>query len=228
MNGPITVSRWFLSALVALMTIVIFPDGRAAASVVNFDDIDASAGDVILDSLSPYQGFDWANFSAYTNTPDFTGFNNGIVSSPNAAYTSGDSLGSPIVSTISSTSAFDFVSAYLGAGWYDGLDVTVEGFDGATKDFSKTVTVDTSGAQLFSFNFDGIDELKIFSTVTGTTTDAYGCGASGCSQVTLDDLTFTPSSGPPPPAVPEPSMAGIAGLGFLALAAFRHARARRS
>ena len=226
MNGPITVSRCLLS-LAVLMTIVIFADGRACASVVNFDDLDASLGDIILDSLSPYQGFDWANFSVYTNTPGFTGFNNGIVSSPNAAYTSGDSLGSPIISTISSTSAFDFVSAYLGAGWYDGLNVTVEGFDGATEDFSKTVTVDTSGAQLFTFNFDGIDELKIFSTVTTSTTDPFGCGPSGCSNVTLDDLTFTPSSGPPP-AVPEPSMAGIAGLGFLALVAFRHARARRS
>src|SRR5579862_684022 len=145
MNSPIAISRCLLS-LAVLMTIVIFADGRATASVVNFDDIDASGGDVILDTLSPYQGFDWTNFSVYTNTPDFTGFNNGIVSSPNAAYTSGDSLGSPIVSTISSTSAFDFVSAYLGAGWYDGLNVTVEGFDGATQDFSKTVTVNTSGA----------------------------------------------------------------------------------
>lgn len=201
----------------------------AAAMVINFDDIDASGGDVILDALSPYQGFDWTNFSVYNqSTSGFAGFNNGVVSSPNAAYTSGDSLGSPIISTITSTSAFDFVSAYLGSGWYDGLDVTVEGFDGATQDFSKTVTVGTSGAQLFAFNFDGIDKLEIFSTVTGSTTDPFRCGASGCSQVTLDDLTLTPSSGPPPPAVPEPSMAGIAGLGFLALAAFHRARARRS
>ena len=211
-----------------IAALVILGALPAAATVINFDDIDASGGDVILDSLSPYQGFDWTSFSVYTSTPGFTGFDNGIVSSPNAAYTSGDSLGSPIVSTISSTSNFDFVSAYLGAGWYDGLDVTVEGFNNGTEDFSKTVTVNTSGAQLFTFNFDGINKLEIFSTVTGSTTDPFGCGASGCSQVTLDDLTFTPSSGPPPPPVPEPSMAGIAALGFLALAAFHRARARRS
>ena len=221
MTRPAAFQGFVIAAVVFLAAL------PAAATVINFDDIDASGADVILDTLSPYQGLDWTNFSVYTSTPGFLGFNNGIVSSPNAAYTSGDSGGSPIISTISSTSAFDFVSAYLGSGWYDGLEVTVEGFDGATEDFSKTVTVNTSGAQLFTFNFDGIDSLEIFSTVTGSTTDPYGCGASGCSNVTLDDLTFTPSSGPPP-AVPEPSMAGVAGLGFLALAAFRHSRARRS
>jgi hypothetical protein len=210
--------------MAAVATLAVIP---AAATVINFDDIDASGGFVILDTLSPYQGFDWTNFSVYTNYYGLPGYDNGIVSSPNAASTSGDSLGSPIISTISSTASFDFVSAYLGSGWYDGLNVTVEGFDGATMDFSKTVTVNTEGAQLFTFNFDGIDELKIFSTVTTSTTDPYFCGVSGCSQVTLDDLTFTPASGPPPP-VPEPSMTGIAGLGILALAAFRHARARRS
>jgi len=209
-----------------MTAVVILAALPATASVINFDDIDASGGFVILDTLSPYHGFDWTNFSVYT-TNFLPGFDNGIVSSPNAASTAGDSGGSPIISTISSTSAFDFVSAYLGAGWYDGLDVTVEGFNGPTEDFSKTVTVDTEGAQLFTFNFDDIDKLEIFSTVTGSTTDPYGCGPSGCSQVTLDNLTFTPASGPPP-SVPEPSMVGIAGLGFLALAAFHRAGARRS
>jgi len=223
-------TRPFFSGIAVGAVVVLAALPAAAATVVNFDDIDASSGDVILDLLSPYQGFDWTNFSVYNvnNTSGFPGFTNGVVSSPNAAYTSGDSGGSPLISIISSTSSFDFVSAYLGAGWYDGLNVTVEGFDGSTEDFSKTVTVGTGGAQLFTFNFDGINKLEIFSTVTGSTTDPFGCGASGCSQVTLDDLTFTPSSGPPPPPVPEPSMANIAALGFLALAAFHRARARRS
>ena len=68
----------------------------AQATIVNFDDIDASAGDVSLDAVSPYQGFTWSNFFAYTAAPGFPGFNNGIVSHPNAAYTGGDELGVPI------------------------------------------------------------------------------------------------------------------------------------
>jgi hypothetical protein len=57
----------------------------AFAAVVNFDDLDASARDVSLDAISPYQGFTWTNFFAYTSAPGFPGFNNGILSPPNAA-----------------------------------------------------------------------------------------------------------------------------------------------
>jgi hypothetical protein len=190
----------------------------SAAEIINFDDIDASAGDVILDSLSPYHGFDWKNFSIYTSTPGFPGFNNGIVSAPSAAYTAGDALGSPIVSSITATSPFNFISGDFGSGWYDGLNVTVNGLDNGTQEFSKTVTVNTQGTQLFTFNFTSINELDIFSTVTSTTTDPFGCGPSGCSEVTLDDLTLTPA----PSSVPEPSPRVLLGFVVLALAAARH------
>ena len=185
----------------------------AFASVVTFDDLDATAGDISLDGISPYQGFIWVNFSAYTSTPGFPGFNNGIVSSPNGAYTAGDALGTPIVSTITAADTFNFVSAEFGAGWYDGLNVTVQGFLGGSMLFNQTVTVDTEGAQLFLFNFTGIDQLAFFSTVTGSTTDPFGCGVAGCSQITLDDLTFTAASS----AVPEPSKIGLTLLPLSAL-----------
>ena len=87
---------------------------------INFDDIDASLGDVPLDSLSPYQGLNWGNFSAYTSVPGFPGYNNGIVSSPNAAYTAGDAFGAPIVSVITRTSGF-------------GLSVTLTGLYGGSR-----------------------------------------------------------------------------------------------
>jgi hypothetical protein len=64
-----------------------------AAATIGFDDIDATAGDVLLNGISLCQGYGWTNMSVYTNTPGFPGFNNGIVSSPNAAYTAGDALG---------------------------------------------------------------------------------------------------------------------------------------
>jgi hypothetical protein len=215
--------------LLFLSILFIWGLPSATAAVIGFDDLDATAGDIILDNLNPYQGFTWTNFSVYTYAPGFPGFNNGIVSAPNAAYTVGDALGSSIVSTITAASSFDFISAYLGSGWYDGMNVTVDGLLNGTQEFSQTVTVNTEASQLFTFNFNDITELDIFSQVTASTSDPYGCGPSGCSQITLDDLTFAPSSGGPPPPPPPPSSTvpeptslvlmglGLAGFSFLRL-----------
>jgi len=192
----------------------------AFSCTINFDDLDASSGDILLDTLNSYQGFSWTNFSVYTNIPGFPGFNNGIVSAPNAAYTSGDAQGSAIVSTITASTPFDFVSAYVGSGWYDGLSATFEGFDAGTEIFSKSVTVNTSGPQLLAFNINSVDEVRVFSTMTSATADPYGCGSSGCSQLTLDDVTITPAVRPPP-SVPEPSTLLLPVIGVSALTVLR-------
>jgi hypothetical protein len=191
----------------------------AAAEIITFDDINASSGDVLLDSLNPYHGFTWTNVSVYTSTPGFPGFNNGIVSPPNAAYTAGDALGSPIVSTITAP-LFDFTSAYLGSGWYDGLNVTLTGLLDGTQEFSRTVTVNTQGAQLFTFNFNDINELEVFSTASASTTDPYGCGPSGCSQITLDNVNLTLLAS----TVPEPRTFVFVASVLLLLVAYRHKR----
>lgn len=214
-------TRYRGSELLILFSAALLCASHAAASTITFDDIDATAGDVILTS---YQGYNWTNFSVYTSTPGFPGFNNGIVSAPNGAYTSGDALGSPIVSAITASNAFNFIGAYLGSGWYDGLSVTLNGLYNGAEEFSQTVTVDTEGAQLFTFNFDGINELDIYSTITSSTIDPYGCGPSGCSQVTLDDVTITPGVPPPPTTTPEPMSFLLAGVGFCALVMFRRPR----
>jgi len=214
------------SALLFALIISISASVPMHAGIINFDDIDASLGDIPLDGLSPYQGLTWANFSAYTSVPGFPGFNNGIVSSPNAAYTAGDAFGSPIISTITRATGFDFTSAYLGSGWYDGLSVTLNGLTNGVQDFTQTVTVNTEAPQLFTFDFTGITELDIFSTVTTSTTDPYGCGPSGCSQVTLDDLNVTLLNNPPPSTVPEPGTLSLLCLALFALVA--SPRLRRS
>jgi hypothetical protein len=101
-----------LSALV--LTVAIIAGRPAFEGVVNFDDLDTSAGDVSLDAISPYQGFNWTNFSAHTTTPGFPGFSNGIISQPNAAFTVGDALGAPSIGSITAATPFDFGTASMG------------------------------------------------------------------------------------------------------------------
>jgi hypothetical protein len=196
----------------------------AIADSINFDDLDASAGDVVLDGLSPYHGFTWTNFSAYTATPGFPGFNNGIVSGPNAAYLGGGLSGTLFVGTITATNPFNFVSANFGSGWYDGLNLTLSGSLNGTQKFNQTVTVSTNGAQLFNFNFTGINKLQFSSTVTAATTDPYACGPSGCGHATLDNFTFTG----PVAVTPEPSTLLLFGSGASLLLGIRRRRKKSS
>lgn len=203
----------------------------AFALTVTFDDIDASAADVSLDGLSPYQGFTWTDFFAYTTFPGFPGFNNGIVSPENAAYSGGEFFGTtvtPVIGKIQSADAFDFVSAWLGSGYYDGLNLTVQGLLGGTVLFSQAVTVDTGGAQFIAFNYTGIDELNFFGTQTAQTTDPFLCGDFNCTQFTVDDLIFAPASEPPPPpnSVPEPSSLALIALGAFAAGVRRREKRR--
>ncbi len=144
------------SVLIALITTAPLWGG-----IINFDDINASSSDVPLDGLGSYQGLNWTNFSASTSVPGFPGYNNGIVSSQNAAYTAGDAFGSPIVSSIARTNGFDFTSAWLGSGWYDGLNVTLNGLSNGSQEFTQTVTVNTEAPQLFTFDFMDITELDL-------------------------------------------------------------------
>lgn len=177
----------------------------AQALPLNFDDLNASTGDIDL-SGSHYQGYSWSNFSAYDTTNSFFGFSNGVVSGTNAVYTGGElnsgSVISPLMGSLISSSLFDVGGAYLAAGYYDGLDVRVEGLLNGSLLFSTTVTVSSTAAHLFTFNFTGIDQLDFFALVTANTSDPYGCGSFNCTQFTVDDLavqTHNGNTGAAPP-----------------------------
>ena len=192
------------------------------AATINFDDIDASAGDVIL---TGYQGYNWTNFSAYTYAPGFPGFNNGIVSSQNAAYSNG-------VGKISAATTFDFTGAAFGSGYYDDLSVTVQGLLGGIVYYSQTVTVNTEAVQLYSFSFAGIDTLTLTTTTTAGTTDPYSCGPVGCSYFTIDNAVLTSDAtmppGPPVTTItPEPPAWTLLALGLLAMLPLGRMRASR-
>lgn len=195
----------------------------AHAGTITFDDVDASAGDVDISSLNPYQGYSWTNFYITTSTPGFPGFNNGIVSGPNAAYSGGQTYSGgaivPVVGSLQSTAGlFDFTSADLGSGYYDGLNLTVEGSKSGAVLFDQTVTLGTTGAQLFNFDYTGIDTLSFFASTSASTTDPYQCGSFNCTQFTVDNLTVAPATSVPTPGT-VPLI--LSGLGALALRARR-------
>ena len=191
------------------------------ATPITFDDIDASFGDVSLDGISPYQELTWTNFYVYTAFAGFDGFNNGVVSGTNGAYSGGETFGSgiaPVVGTITSDSLFNLESLYLGSGYYDGLQVTIEGKRAGSTIASTTVNVDTTGAVFTNLNFLGLNEIDIYAVATASTTDPYFCGSFNCTQFTIDDLTLSPSSYTPPPSlVSEPSTLPLFGLAAITL-----------
>ncbi|MEQ1742928.1 MAG: RHS repeat-associated core domain-containing protein [Candidatus Nitrotoga sp.] len=190
----------------------------AHAGMVTFDDLDASSGDIDL-SGTTYQGFTWSNFYAYTLLAGFDGFNNGIVSADNAAYSGGENFGPtsavPVIGTINSTSLFDFSSAYLNSAYYDKLDVTVNGLLNGTGLFSKTITISTSAAQLVNFSFTGINQLTFSASQTVNSSDPFGCGSFNCTQFTVDNLAFQDATTPVTPTVPEPSSLALMAFGIL-------------
>ena len=193
------------------------------AAIINFDDIDASLGDVILGN---YQGFTFQNFSAYTAVPGFPGFNNGIVSPNNASYSGGEFRGNPVLGRITAPTLFDFTGAYIGSGYYNNLAVTLQGFLSGKPVFTQTVTVGTQGAQAFTFAFTGISELVISGAATASSTDPYNCGPVNCNLFTIDDANLMLLPQAPPTAMPEPSTLALLAFGIFVLFPLR--RLRRS
>ena len=190
----------------------------AHAGMVTFDDLDASSGDIDLSSTT-YQGFTWSNFYAYTSLAGLDGFNNGIVSAGNAAYSGGETFGptssAPVIGSLNSTSLFDFSSAYLNSAYYGNLDVTINGLLNGAGLFSKKITISTSAAQFVNFNFTGINQLTFSASQTANSNDPFGCGTFNCTQFTVDNLVLQDSNTPVTPTVPEPSSLALMAFGIL-------------
>ena len=169
------------------------------ALTLTFDDLPGNQG------LIPngYGGFDWNNFyhlNSVNDRPNPNGYLNGTVSSPNVAF---NGFGDP-ASLSTNNTPFTFNSVYLTGAWNNGLDISIQGFQGANQLYSRTVTVDSTAPTLFSFNWSGIDSLRFASS--GGIDAGYGGGGT---HFALDNLTVNTTAIPTPALLP-----GLIGLGL--------------
>jgi adhesin HecA-like repeat protein len=138
---------------------------NAQIQTITFDDLNAPAFGT---PIQPgYAGFDWTDFGV-ANTQLFTqatggpsGYENGTVSQPNAAYSEYEN---PTSFSPASGGTLSLVSAYLTGAWNDGLQVTVDGYSGATVVDSTTVTVNATGPSFEVFDFPAVTSVMISSS----------------------------------------------------------------
>jgi hypothetical protein len=196
-----------------VLSIALATAPAAHATTLTFDNL---SGFEDLSTVSPYNGFNFTNFLAWSGGT--TGnYPNGVVSSPNFIFSGGQinpSSPTDIVGTIAANSGtFTFNSAYMTYAWLPGLQVDVVGLNGATVVDSQIITLSNAAATQFVFNWANLTSLT-FTGVPGTgTSDPFSCGSFNCTQFTIDNFSVS--------TVPEPSawammLLGFAGLGYAA------------
>jgi hypothetical protein len=136
-----------------------------------------------------------------------------MASAPHVAY------GQPDTLAVVNGTEFDFMGAFLHSAWHDNLSLTVTGVLGGTTLYEETLLLDYDDpATFYTFNFFGIDELRLLSS-GGTDANAFDNGSG--SHFALDNFTFNEAS-----PVPEPASVVLLGTGAAALARRRYRRRR--
>jgi hypothetical protein len=102
--------------------------------------------------------------------------------------------GGGLDASISSSTPFTLNSGYFTSAWQNGLNITIQGYVGATPTSSVSFIVDTAAPVFETINLQNITSATF---------------TSGISQFALDNLSVN--------AVPEPSTYALFGLGALVL-----------
>ena len=196
-----------------LLSMLILAAGfsiSAQAGTIGFDDIViADRGDHPI--LDGYAGIDWNGFYALNTAlwPD-SGYANAATSGSNVAFTAGSDFSTATFSSPDG-SAFTFNGASLTAGWRDNLVVDVSGYRNGTVVDSSTLLVGTSGPNLATFNWGGVDSVSF--TVHGGSSPVARCYGQ-CENLAIDDISL---SGITVSSVPEPSTLAMFAAGALVI-----------
>ncbi len=109
-----------------------------------------------------FGGLHWNNFGVLDglSRPVSEGYHAGVVTTPNVAFNlSGDPA------SFSRESPFTLVSARLTAAFVNGLQVRVEGWNGATLSFSNLYTLTTTNPAQIDFNYAGVTRVTFTPTI---------------------------------------------------------------
>jgi hypothetical protein len=184
-----------------LLLFFLFAVVSPAGTTLTFDTLGSGA------IPNGYGGLDWSTYF-YTLDADTYGFpsgyQNGTVSHPMVAYNA-----YALDVYFSSITPFTFDSAYLTAAWNNGLNIEVQGLNGATVVYDETVVVNATGPTLFNFDYSNVTEVY-FSSFGGTSAGYAGGG----THFVMDNLTINAT-------VPEPAAFLLVGAGLMGLVALR-------
>lgn len=200
--------------LLATLAIALAPGNSLLANVLTFDgasfpDMPNGVGGAVPNG---YGGLNWSNVS-YENSDVGVGYANGVISPTNIAF---NPNGNPAILLVAN-GTFTLSSGYFTAAWRDGLQITVNAYNGATLVDTQQFNVNTTGPTLETFNFTDITEAVI-STSGGTLHGSYNPVGTG-EQFVLDNLSVV---------TPEPSslvLTALGAVGLILVARRRRARA---
>jgi len=155
LNGTVsTGGRLNINSLIASY---IKPDG-----LIDFDDINTSNDDDgydYLTKITEYAGLKWTNFNVIDVQLEKdlfgeNGYYNGMISSRNVAY---NEWGND--ANISSSTPFNFKSAYLTGAWEQDLNVTVKGYKEGTLKYTKSIIISIYHPTKVNFDFNDVDTI---------------------------------------------------------------------
>lgn len=176
----------------------------ATAQTLFFDDI-TTGNDAMIPN--GYGGFNWFNFGVVNkNNYAGTGYEYGNISPDYNTY---NNNGQP--AQISSSTLFDFNSAYLTAAWTDGKAFRVTGFRGAAQVYQQVLALSRTTPALVKFDYLQVDLVR-FETADGSS-----------DWFTMDNATFNAA----PTTVPEPMSLTLLGTGLFGIAGAVRSRRRR-
>ena len=82
---------------------------------------------------------------------------------------------------------------------------------------SRTVRVDTRGAQAFTFDFSNVTEVALFASATAATTDPFMCGPVNCTQFTVDEAVMDETLAPEVPGQGTAALLTLAACAFMTM-----------
>lgn len=145
------------------------PQTADAQTLLTFNSLSPGPSGSSINIPNGYGGLQWSGFGVINATllsvPE--GYLTGMVSGPNVAFND-DPYGPPSTARtayISSSSPFNFDSAYLTGAFSPGLNVEVQGFVGTKLTYNNTYTVDESGPLFINFDYSGVNEVKFIPLV---------------------------------------------------------------